>query len=179
MDSGRRRCEKCVRLQGDYVEKWQKFRIFCMIIVWEKIGDLRTWMHYVYKTRTIYRVRFLIFTAVTMKNGVFWEVVPFRSCVNRRFRWTNRLHLHGINICRQLLTLILLNIHRVPCPHNTISSSWGCCLGRYVSQYVCHLQIRFIIIINVCSFFGMGNYSDIQWSLGLISSLSCPSLFRV
>jgi hypothetical protein len=39
MESWRRRCEKCVRLQGDYVEKWQKFQIFCMIIVWEKKSE--------------------------------------------------------------------------------------------------------------------------------------------
>jgi hypothetical protein len=33
MESWRRRFKKCVRLQGDYVEKWQKFQIFSMIIV--------------------------------------------------------------------------------------------------------------------------------------------------
>jgi hypothetical protein len=30
-------------------------------------------------------VRFEIFTAVTMKNGVFWDVTPCGSCKNRRF----------------------------------------------------------------------------------------------
>jgi hypothetical protein len=29
-------------------------------------------------------VRFEVFTAVTMKNAVFWDVVPCSSCVNRR-----------------------------------------------------------------------------------------------
>jgi hypothetical protein len=29
-------------------------------------------------------VRFEVFTAVTMKNAVFWDVAPCRSCVNRR-----------------------------------------------------------------------------------------------
>jgi hypothetical protein len=33
------------------------------------------------------------FTAVTMKNAVFWDVEPSRSCVNRRFGGTYRLHL--------------------------------------------------------------------------------------
>jgi hypothetical protein len=32
-----------------------------------------------------YVVRFEVFTAVTMKNGVFWDVTPFDSCKNRRF----------------------------------------------------------------------------------------------
>jgi hypothetical protein len=31
-------------------------------------------------------VRFEVFTAVTMKNGVFWDVTPCGSCNNRRFR---------------------------------------------------------------------------------------------
>jgi hypothetical protein len=30
-------------------------------------------------------VRFEIFTAVTMKNGVFWDVTPCGSCKNRSF----------------------------------------------------------------------------------------------
>jgi hypothetical protein len=30
-------------------------------------------------------VRFEVFTAVTMKNYVFWDVTPCGSCKNRRF----------------------------------------------------------------------------------------------
>jgi hypothetical protein len=30
-----------------------------------------------------------------MKNAVFWDVAPCRSCVKRRFGGTYRLHLHG------------------------------------------------------------------------------------
>jgi hypothetical protein len=30
-------------------------------------------------------VRFEVFTAVTMKNGIFWAVTPRDSCKNRRF----------------------------------------------------------------------------------------------
>jgi hypothetical protein len=37
-------------------------------------------------------VRFEVFTAVTMKNAVFWDVAPCRFCVNRRFGGTYRLH---------------------------------------------------------------------------------------
>jgi hypothetical protein len=33
-------------------------------------------------------VRFEVFTAVNMKNGVFWDVTPFGSCKNRSFRRT-------------------------------------------------------------------------------------------
>jgi hypothetical protein len=33
-------------------------------------------------------IRFEVFTAVTMKNGVFWDVTPCGSCKNRRFGGT-------------------------------------------------------------------------------------------
>jgi hypothetical protein len=41
-------------------------------------------------------VRFEVFTAVTMKKAVFWDVAPCSSGVDRRFRGTYRLHLQGI-----------------------------------------------------------------------------------
>jgi hypothetical protein len=34
---------------------------------------------------TLDYVRFEVFTAVTMKNAVFWDVPPCGSCKNRRF----------------------------------------------------------------------------------------------
>jgi hypothetical protein len=40
-------------------------------------------------------VWFEVFTAVTMKNAVFWDVAPCGSCVNRRVRGTYRLRLQG------------------------------------------------------------------------------------
>jgi heterodisulfide reductase subunit B len=41
------------------------------------------------KTRLL--IRFEVFTAVTMKNGVFWVVTTCGSCKNRRFGGTWRL----------------------------------------------------------------------------------------
>jgi hypothetical protein len=40
-------------------------------------------------------VRFEVFTAVTMKKGVFWDVAPCGSCKNRRFEGTLRLLHQG------------------------------------------------------------------------------------
>jgi hypothetical protein len=40
-------------------------------------------------------VRFEVFTAVTMKNGVVWVVTPCGSCKNRRFGGTWRLLHQG------------------------------------------------------------------------------------
>jgi hypothetical protein len=34
----------------------------------------------------LFNVRFEVFTAVTMKNGVFWVVTPCGSCKNRLFK---------------------------------------------------------------------------------------------
>jgi hypothetical protein len=44
-------------------------------------------------------VGFDVFTAVTMKNAVLWDLAPCRSCeLNRRFGGTCRLHLQGRKI---------------------------------------------------------------------------------
>jgi hypothetical protein len=40
-------------------------------------------------------VRFEVFTAVTMKNDVFWNVTPCGSCKNRRFGGTWHLLHQG------------------------------------------------------------------------------------
>jgi hypothetical protein len=45
-----------------------------------------------------------VFTAVTMKNGVFWDVTPSGSRKNRRFGGTWRLHHQDDKI---LVTLII------------------------------------------------------------------------
>jgi hypothetical protein len=47
-------------------------------------------------------VRFEVFTALTMKNAVFWDVAPCRSCVSRSFGGTYSLHLKSSH----LLTLV-------------------------------------------------------------------------
>jgi hypothetical protein len=37
-------------------------------------------------------VRLEVFTVVTMKNGIFWDVMSCGSCKNRRFGGTWHLH---------------------------------------------------------------------------------------
>jgi hypothetical protein len=37
-------------------------------------------------------VRFEVFMAVTMKNAVFWDIMPCGSCKNQRFGGTYHLH---------------------------------------------------------------------------------------
>jgi hypothetical protein len=43
-------------------------------------------------------VRFEVFTPVTMKNAVFWDMTPHRSHVNRRSGGMYNLHLQGRKI---------------------------------------------------------------------------------
>jgi hypothetical protein len=43
----------------------------------------------------VFIVRFEVFTAVTMNNGVFLDVTPCGSCKNRRFGGTYRLLHQG------------------------------------------------------------------------------------
>jgi hypothetical protein len=40
-------------------------------------------------------VKFEVFTVVTMKNAVFWDVTPCGSCKNQCFRETCHLHHQG------------------------------------------------------------------------------------
>jgi hypothetical protein len=42
--------------------------------------------------------KFEVFTAVTMKNAVLWDVAQCSSSVNRRFGGTYRLHIQGRKI---------------------------------------------------------------------------------
>jgi hypothetical protein len=55
-------------------------------------------IHKNYWENSVYFVRFVIFTAVSRKNAVFWDVAQCRSCVNRRFGQMYRLHLQGRKI---------------------------------------------------------------------------------
>jgi hypothetical protein len=57
-----------------------------------------------------YSVRFEVFTAVTMKNVVFWDVTPCRACVNRSFGGRYRLHFQGRKIRERETYKILSNI---------------------------------------------------------------------
>jgi hypothetical protein len=50
-----------------------------------------------YLTQNPYNVRFEVFTAVTMKNGVFWVVTPCGSCKNRRF--SQRTSVASCSLC--------------------------------------------------------------------------------
>jgi hypothetical protein len=53
-------------------------------------------------------VRFEVFTAVTTKNAVFWDVTPGGSCKNRRFGGTYRLHHHLRSVLPLLVTANLV-----------------------------------------------------------------------
>jgi hypothetical protein len=45
------------------------------------------------RDNSLYTLRSEVFTAVTMKNSVFWDVKPCGPCKTQCFGWTFRLHL--------------------------------------------------------------------------------------
>jgi hypothetical protein len=59
-------------------------------------------------------LRFEIFTAVTMKNGVFWDVTPCGSCKNRRFGEHSASFIRVTRICELGTTLALISASVVP-----------------------------------------------------------------
>jgi hypothetical protein len=59
------------------------------------IADNFNFFAYIRNNKEIGSVRFEVFTAVTMKNGVFWDIKPCGSCKNRRFGGTWRLLHQG------------------------------------------------------------------------------------
>jgi hypothetical protein len=61
---------------------------------------------------TLVGVRFEVFTAVTMKNCVFWDVTPYGSYMNRRFGRTYRLHHQGDKIGELVTTLAVTSNRR-------------------------------------------------------------------
>jgi hypothetical protein len=50
----------------------------------ERVHHLIFWENTYFGNWNYFCVRFEVFTAVTMKNGVFWDVTPRGSCKNRR-----------------------------------------------------------------------------------------------
>jgi hypothetical protein len=46
-------------------------------------------------------VRSEVFMTLAIKNSVFWDMAPCRSCMNRRFGGTYRPHLHGWEILEE------------------------------------------------------------------------------
>jgi hypothetical protein len=59
----------------------------------------------------MWNVRFEVFTAVTMKNGVFWDVTPCGSCSHRRCGgpW-RRLHQLLVAACVVPISPILVTL---------------------------------------------------------------------
>jgi hypothetical protein len=73
---------------------WNTHSLY-VIFIWH------TAMFVIVSIQTIPHMQYVNVFAInpcTMKNAVFWDVVPCRPCVNRRFGGTCRLHLQGWKI---------------------------------------------------------------------------------
>jgi hypothetical protein len=58
---------------------YEEHQIFCFLLTDDHENEIKL-------------VRFEVFTAVTMKSAVFWDVALCRSCVNRCFGGTYHFH---------------------------------------------------------------------------------------
>jgi hypothetical protein len=70
---------------GDYEE--------CRLLGYKNPVCISQETHYISTTQS----RFEVFTGVTLKNGVFWDVTPWGSC-KKRFGGNYRLHHQGEKI---------------------------------------------------------------------------------
>jgi hypothetical protein len=79
-------------------KKFQKVSTLSHFAVGLRSGKMLQWTN-VRGFCFLYVVGFEVFTVVTVKNAVFWDVAPCRSCeMNRHFGGTYRLHLEGRKI---------------------------------------------------------------------------------
>jgi hypothetical protein len=69
--------------ESTHMNKWRRDR--CVVFLLRAPRVLGT---VAARNNVVSIVRFEVFTAVTMKNGVFWDVTPCGSCKNRRFEGT-------------------------------------------------------------------------------------------
>jgi hypothetical protein len=77
--------------------RWQKWREECRLLGYKNLVRISQETHYVsatYQSRLCY-VRFEVFTAVTMKNAVFLDVMPRGSRKNRHLGGSYRLQHQG------------------------------------------------------------------------------------
>jgi hypothetical protein len=83
------------------IHSWTKDRKSILCATWVWVWVLRAWLYAFWKSRFLSQwqisdyVRFGSFTAVTMKNGVFWDTTPRISCKSQRFGGTQLLHHQG------------------------------------------------------------------------------------
>jgi hypothetical protein len=77
-------------------------------------------------------VRYEVFTAVTMRNAVFWDVTPCGSFTDRRFGGTYRLHCQGgtnqrarnnVSSNKQPTIVFLRSVRRLLVTANVVPSS--------------------------------------------------------
>jgi hypothetical protein len=79
-------------------------------------------------------VRFEVFTSVTMKNGVFWDVTPCGSCKNRRFLQEP----HGVSSQKTPFYLCVGHLQCQTGPEPSISMKHPCTAHALFPECLCN-----------------------------------------
>jgi hypothetical protein len=124
-----------------------------------KTNSLKSLADFNWKQHIFY-VRVEVFTAVTMKNAVFWHVAPCRFCVNRHFGGTYSLHLqpptHAGSSPADFSTLKMEAIH------SSETSVYTRPAGRHISEE--GIQHIFYPRVDLLYVYHQEVLSSIQWS---------------
>jgi hypothetical protein len=137
---------------GDY-EGWRSYLNYTM---WG-LRFSRRWLWRMPHVSKLYNASSDIFTAVTMKNAVFWDVTPCGSCKNRYFGEMYRLH--QIVFLRSVRRL-LVTVNDVP--SSPIFSPWW--LTLYVPPKCRFLQEPHGITSQKTKFFQIYKFGRLWWT---------------
>ena len=139
MQSWRERCEKCVCLQGDYVEKWLHFQlpvVSSLFKINNKLGDLRTWTPHVYMYNIHNYIRWKMMASVwQVKAVVSKDFVPYTlswqvkfGCTFKNLKpqqhWPTKLLSH-VTASQTLYRLEKLHLPLRNNYHSNNREAWG------------------------------------------------------
>jgi hypothetical protein len=105
------------------------------------------------------------------KNSVFWDIAPCRSCVNRRFGGTYRLHLQSRRIRGFPQDVYSATSQKTVFSHRAVNLKSYTCFSVHLSHALLYLRVS--AIIQSVIYYDITSYSllKISWRFGGICRL--------